>query len=201
MMNDPKDPFYLTRGKVFAVGTGVTLLVAAGVWFFVPAAPTDKAISAPLAGAGSQTAALAPEKAIAETDSSAASSSPDAAVASAPAVAEGNPSASAPSQTATETPPATPVEAHYTKFCAQCHGEDGLGKTQMARMMEGGVPSLIEGPFRLERSVEVTAALIRQGSQNKRMPGFEKELSQEDAEALAAHVLAFPETKKPKETK
>ena len=185
MMDDPKDPFVLTRAKIFAYGCGVVAVLSVLAWFYIPDAPRDMARSAPLQGPGSQSAALEGSSSN-ETESGAGAPGPAASGAEAPGPA------------AVRTAEREPA-ALYERYCTQCHGSDGLGNTMMARMMEGAVPNLVQGPFAVERSVEAIAALVKQGSANKRMPGFERELGDEGANALAAFVLAFPETKKSSE--
>jgi cytochrome c len=59
MLRDPKDPFELTRSKVFAYGLVVCVFLTALVWIYVPKAPTNSAQSVPLEGPGSQSALLA----------------------------------------------------------------------------------------------------------------------------------------------
>jgi mono/diheme cytochrome c family protein len=53
MMNDPKDPFHLTRGKVFAYGSAFTLALVVLIWFYAPGSPKTVAVTAPLQGPGS----------------------------------------------------------------------------------------------------------------------------------------------------
>lgn len=179
MMDDPKDPFVLTRPKIFAYGAGVVSLLSLLAWMYVPDAPEDTSLRAPLAGPGSQSAALEGNT---ESAASASAGAPGAEQASAPVPEKG-------------------PEALYERYCTQCHGSDGLGKTMMARMMEGNMPNLVKGPFAVERTPESIAALIKQGSANKRMPGFARELGDEGATVLANYVLTFPEIKKAQEEK
>lgn len=80
----------------------------------------------------------------------------------------------------------TPAE-QYTKFCAACHGENGDANTQMARMMGVKPTNLASGPFKFSRAPEEIRNLIRYGSQV--MPGFEREISEPEADALAEYVL------------
>jgi mono/diheme cytochrome c family protein len=187
-MNDPKDPFRLTRGKLFLYGSAVTLVLAALTWLYVPTAPRDIARSAPLEGPGSQSAALegVPSDA----------SAPSSTTGEGGAGSAGSPQGAAALRAAQSSP-----EALYERFCVQCHGADGRGKTMMSRMMEGGVPNIVEGPFAVERNIDAIARLVRQGSANKRMPGFEREIGEDASRELASYVLAFPDTKKADETK
>lgn len=80
----------------------------------------------------------------------------------------------------------TPPE-QYAKFCAACHGDTGDANTQMARMMSVKPTNLNSGPFKFERTPEAIRNLIRYGSQV--MPGFEREISEPEADALAQYVL------------
>jgi len=173
MMNDPKDPFALTRTKVFLYGAGVTAVLAGLAWLYVPASPLSRAVSAPLTGPGSQSAALSGEPA-ASTGSAPTAQSP------AELIAQNN-----------------GPEALYSRFCTQCHGDDGLGNTMMARMMTAKVPNLVTGPWQVARTPEAVSQLILKGSESKAMPGFERELGSEKARALADYVLTFPDVKKP----
>ena len=179
MMNDARDPFVITRPKVFLYGTCVVGVLALLIWLYVPDAPRDTALSSPLQGPGSQSATLEDPGALQGAAASGAAAEGPAALRAASAE------------------PA----ALYERYCTQCHGPDGLGKTMMARMMDGGVPSIVQGPFKVERTTDAIAALLRQGSANKRMPGFERELGEAGSRALADYVLAFPETKKVPEPK
>ena len=180
MMNDPKDPFELTRKKVFLYGAGVTAALAALVWLYVPVAPANRAVSAPLAGPGSQQAALsASEPSVVSSTTAESKVSAPSAQSPAELLAQNN------------APPGL-----YERYCAQCHGADGKGDTMMARMMTVKPPSLVDGPWKVARSPEAIAQLLLKGSENKAMPGFERELGDEKARALATYVLTFPEIKK-----
>ena len=58
-MLDPKDPFVLTRTRVFGYGFALCALLTALIWVYVPKAPENKAELLPLQGPGSQSASLA----------------------------------------------------------------------------------------------------------------------------------------------
>ena len=157
MMRDPKDPFELTRGKVFGYGLLASCLLAALIWIYVPKAPENRAVTIPLEGPGSQSASLA---------------EPSAQKAVAAASGAEN----------------------YTRFCTQCHGADGKGDTQMAKMMEGKVPNLLSANPQVPRTIEAVTQLILKGSASKSMPGFEKELGAEGAQKVAEFVLELPKS-------
>jgi mono/diheme cytochrome c family protein len=159
MMNDPKDPFYLSRGRLFLYGLITTAVLAALIWFYVPVAPQNVALQAPLQGPGSQTGLLAGV----------------------------SPSSPASTDLSAESP-----EALYKRFCSQCHGDDGQGKTQMGAMMDGRMPNLMLDPPKVERTLEAISQLVRNGSANKVMPGFDKELGEAGARKVAEHVLQLP---------
>lgn len=81
----------------------------------------------------------------------------------------------------------------YTRYCAQCHGDDGRSDTRMAGMMAVKPTNLVDGPFRYERSLDAVRSIIANGG--GAMPGFGAELGEEGVNALADHVLAFPAKK------
>lgn len=53
IMNEPNDPFRMTRLRVFLWGSGVTLVLAGLIFYAVPPAPKAVISSAPLQGPGS----------------------------------------------------------------------------------------------------------------------------------------------------
>ncbi len=53
IMNEPNDPFRMTRMRIFLWGSGVTLILAGLIFYCVPPAPTALIASAPLQGPGS----------------------------------------------------------------------------------------------------------------------------------------------------
>lgn len=169
-MNDPKDPFNLSRTKVFVIGTTATALVCGLVFLAVPPAPrNENVVASPLQGPGSQQGAIQ-----AQAGESPASSQP---------VLTGQP---------------TPAQ-NYARYCAQCHGDKGLADTQLARMMTSKPTNLVVGPFKFARTPEAVATLIAKGA--GAMPGFGKELGDEQGNQLATFVLTLPENPQASPTK
>lgn len=164
-MNDPRDPFQLSRKKVFLWGAFVTILLCALVYFFVPGEPKNTLMNAPLTGPGSVSASL-----------EGSSTAQNGAVPSSPLIVTDEKSNGTPAQL-------------YSKFCSACHGDDGKANTAMARMMSVHPANLVDGPFKFERSESAVAELIKNGSGV--MPGYGRELGDEKALALAKYVLGL----------
>lgn len=165
IMNDPKDPFHLTRKKVFLWGLTTTVIVCLLIYLFVPGEPRENLVNAPLEGPGSVSAAL-------EGEGKAANS----AVPSSPLIVNDNSKLGTPEQ-------------NYQRFCSSCHGAKGEANTPVARMMTVKPPNLITGPFKYGRDEESVKSLIMNGGGV--MPGFGRELGDEHAAALARYALSL----------
>jgi mono/diheme cytochrome c family protein len=81
-------------------------------------------------------------------------------------------------------PPAAAAEAArlWASRCAECHGQDGRGRTGMGRRL--GVKDLTG----TTRSVAELAADIADGIPERKMPAYGKKLSAAEIEALARFV-------------
>lgn len=189
MMNDPKDPFQATRGKIFLWGAALTAVLTGLVYLYVPKAPRDAVADAPLQGPGSESALLQGG----ELQPGSQGQDGQQGAQGAPPVAEGN-TGSADGAAGAQTPAAAAApegspESNYAKYCAQCHGPAGNGDGPMARMMSQKPSNLVSGPYKYARTEEGVSALILNGIGS--MPNFKKELGEEKARELARYVLSL----------
>ena len=185
MMNDPKDPFYVTRSKIFMWGLAATAIIIALVFLYVPKAPKNNAQSAPLQGPGSDSSLLVPDDA-GNLNAPNATDASDASDASGVASAPAGPAASGEPVVYTADVAAL-AQQNYVKYCAQCHGPDGKAGGQMARMMTLKPTNLAEGPFKYARTAEGITAIIMNGVGT--MPKFGNELGATGAAQVAEYTL------------
>jgi mono/diheme cytochrome c family protein len=82
--------------------------------------------------------------------------------------------------------------AVFAEACARCHGPGGVPPASMVAQL--GVKDLTSAHVRAQMSDEDVRRQIRQGSANRRMPGFEGALSDAQIEAVVAYVRALPST-------
>lgn len=73
--------------------------------------------------------------------------------------------------------------ALYKSKCALCHGADGSGNTPTGKSMK--VRDLRSDEVQKQSDIELTKVIA--GGKGK-MPGFGKQLTTEDVEALIAHI-------------
>lgn len=78
---------------------------------------------------------------------------------------------------------ATPDAPLFKSKCAMCHGSDGAGNTPIGKSQK--IPDLRSDAVQKETDIELTKVIA--GGKGK-MPGFGKQLSTEQVEALIAHI-------------
>lgn len=84
----------------------------------------------------------------------------------------------------------TTGERLYGRFCAGCHGADGLAQTQMARMMKSPPTNLAQGPWKGPQTESAVIDIIKNGK--GAMPAYGKEITEPaELESLAQHVLSL----------
>jgi cytochrome c oxidase cbb3-type subunit III len=90
-------------------------------------------------------------------------------------------------QAGTESPGATSSDSKttYDAKCAKCHGKDGRGKTLKGRLTHAR--DLTNAEWQNDVPDERLFNSISNG-RGKKMPGFKKELSEADIDALVAYV-------------
>jgi cbb3-type cytochrome c oxidase subunit III len=75
----------------------------------------------------------------------------------------------------------------YAANCANCHGADGRGKTQLGEAVEA--PDLTDAAWRKKVGASRMAASVARG--RGRMPGFDRALTREEIAAVVAYVRAL----------
>jgi mono/diheme cytochrome c family protein len=70
----------------------------------------------------------------------------------------------------------------YSVHCARCHGQDVLGNPVAADLRKSAAPG---GPT---AELEPFATVVKAGRPGRGMPGFTKELTDEQIEAIYAYV-------------
>jgi mono/diheme cytochrome c family protein len=88
----------------------------------------------------------------------------------------------------TTTTAGVDAAAAFKATCAPCHGATGAGDTAMGKKL--GIPSLA-APDVQKKDDATLAKAITAGNKEKKMPGFEKQLSPEQIKALVAHIRSF----------
>lgn len=167
------DRLRLSPRVVFTVGTLVTLALVGLVYLYVPSPPPASSVT-PVQSYGAFENRDSSDKPQ-NTEPVAANSTDGPAM----------PGAEVDAAAADRSPPGL-----YATYCAQCHGRSGDGgDAPLARMMANKPPNLVRGPFRFGRDVPSVVQLIRNGVGS--MPGFAEEMTESEAAALAAHVLAL----------
>jgi mono/diheme cytochrome c family protein len=82
--------------------------------------------------------------------------------------------------------------------CAKCHGEKGDADTELgARYM---AQDFTDPEFKQKYNVDKVKKVITNGVKKTKMKSWKNELSKEQIDALARHVLSFPAAK-PAESK
>jgi mono/diheme cytochrome c family protein len=77
----------------------------------------------------------------------------------------------------------------FDTTCAVCHAHDGRGVPAMRAQF--GVPDLSDAAVQSKLTDEQVLNVIRNGSQNRRMPPWRGVYSEEQLRALVAHVRSF----------
>lgn len=76
-------------------------------------------------------------------------------------------------------------KALYDKYCKNCHGEDGSSDTKAGKMTES--PNLKTAEWKQGKTVEAVATTL--SAKLGKMPSFEKKLTAEERNAVAAFVI------------
>lgn len=76
----------------------------------------------------------------------------------------------------------------FAQVCAACHG--ATGKPDAAMVARLNVKDLTSPPLRARITPELVAKQVREGSQNKMMPAFERALTEEQIAAVATFVAS-----------
>jgi mono/diheme cytochrome c family protein len=79
--------------------------------------------------------------------------------------------------------------AVFAQACARCHGETGHPNEQMMKGL--GVRDLTSPEFAARATLALVQKQVREGSQNKIMPGFASALTPAQIDAVAAYVLTL----------
>ena len=74
----------------------------------------------------------------------------------------------------------------FETICARCHGNDGKGEATARLRL--GVPDMSTPEWQGAHADAAIAAQIRDGSKNKKMPGFGDYFTDEQIAAIVAHV-------------
>jgi mono/diheme cytochrome c family protein len=77
-------------------------------------------------------------------------------------------------------------KAIYEKYCKTCHGDDGTSDTKAGKMTES--PNLKTAEWTQGKTVEAVATKTLTAKIGK-MPSFEKKLTEEERNAVAAFVI------------
>ncbi len=165
---NPSSPS-LSRGKIFAVGSVVTIIMCGLVLTCIPEKP------AVIADAAKPQAVPTGEANPQEAGASVAAREVAAA-----------PTPVGPS----DLKGGSTGERVYARYCAGCHGADGKAQTTMARMMSSRPTNLAEGPWKGPQTKEAIIEIVKAGK--GAMPAYSKEISSEaELESLAQHVLTL----------
>ena len=161
-MNSPeKKSEAFSRSLVFAIGSGVTILLCGLVVLCVPPKPTVIA------------------------DDALPQSVPTSEIASAPEQQQQQP-ATGPA----EFRRGSTGERLYARFCASCHGADGRAQTNMARMMNPAPTNFVAGPWRAGQTKAEIIDIIKNGRGGMPGYGKEIN-SEAELDLLAEQVLSF----------
>jgi mono/diheme cytochrome c family protein len=77
-------------------------------------------------------------------------------------------------------------QALFLQICARCHGDDGKGNpVERARL---GVPDMTDPVFHARLNDDQMKHAIRKGSTSGKMPPFGTSFSEQQLEAIVAHV-------------
>jgi mono/diheme cytochrome c family protein len=77
----------------------------------------------------------------------------------------------------------------YFNRCASCHGEGGLGDGPSARVLPGGrAGNLTDAEWRYGHAPSSVLGVIRKGTPDGKMPGWESIYSPSEQRAVAAYV-------------
>jgi mono/diheme cytochrome c family protein len=79
--------------------------------------------------------------------------------------------------------------AIFAQACARCHGDTGRPNEQMMKGL--GVRDLTSAEFAARASLPLVQKQVRDGSENKIMPGFASTLTAPQIDAVAAYVLTL----------
>jgi mono/diheme cytochrome c family protein len=77
----------------------------------------------------------------------------------------------------------------YHEACARCHGDRGVPEPGLAAQL--GVKDLTDPALHQRLSDDDLRRQIRDGSDDKRMPAFGGQLTEEQVEALVTHIRAL----------
>jgi len=80
---------------------------------------------------------------------------------------------------------------HFADHCAQCHGNDGRGQTEMGRSLYPPAPDMTQ-PETQELSDGELFAIIRNGVRLTGMPGWAGEHSEQDEWKLVLFIRHLP---------
>ena len=76
----------------------------------------------------------------------------------------------------------------WAKKCANCHGEDGLGKTKMGEKLS--VQPMNTAAFQGKSDAEIEKATA-DGIAEKKMPAYKDKLSPDELKAVVKHMRSF----------
>ena len=85
-----------------------------------------------------------------------------------------------------------PGKAAWDKHCKKCHAEDGSGKTKLGEKLE--IKDYTDPASLAEMSDEDLFNATKDGVEGTKMKGYGEKLSDEEIQALVAHMRAMAES-------
>jgi cytochrome c553 len=87
---------------------------------------------------------------------------------------------------------AADVQESWDKQCAKCHGADGAGQTAMGKKLKlkDYTDASVQASFTDEEAVKAIKEGVKEDGKTK-MKGYADSLSDEEINALVAHVRSF----------
>ena len=84
------------------------------------------------------------------------------------------------------------LKALWKEHCAQCHGEDGRGRTPMGRKLKvlDYTDPKVQAKFKDEEMIKVTKEGVQKGSRVLMKP-YKDELTDEEIKDLVAYIRKF----------